>query len=744
MADDGSKIDSVQLAVRVEDGAAPSSKSSTEGSKKNANKPKMLSASQLSDLFRRLDTDNSGSLDLEEFKKVAAFLGLKVDTKELKRIYNESDDALKSGTGANSLSLREFQTAYTKLYLSATKNSLKSDGSQNEGESVRALRYGKADGSFFVEEYVGTTNSAKNKWQKTTWTASPSASSFDKPGQKVETTLEKLKALADAEIPGVYWWFDVAMQDVSDDSARAAISDTFDLPNDPVISGNYNSFGSLLNKDPRYRLGLGVGEVENSPSLHLFVQALWIKGRPLRYLLPVWLDFPTQGEDWWTKNVTAPLKDYYSTRIAWMFSSSGGTSSHERMELHTALESANSLAKRIAVPIPMPINPTPKELEEFEKFKEDAQAHFKRNYAVEVPSVTERNGDPPTWLLPTSELKKHPPQVQYANLGMHLLFGKTASAEERETKAPGILLTIRQLERDDPSKRGTISDFELASRSGIIGRILSGVRCRIHHLIVTQQTAHPEGSIADHLIGLATLITAAVNNFSMDTMGSINEWLSVLEDDSIDLPVSKHTEHCRSVNAIMTVVNDALTPTLNIISDLKERVKAAEAELAASAPASSTKSLRRRSSVGVGGSSNVVAVKDVTADEIRVFLGDKPVESFFDKLLDGNEDFKGLNYWSKRQEEFGLKADQTKAQVLDALEEKRAFYGYVLAIATVFLSPASVLTGYFGMNFTNMVELDPATYPATPGVNLLWVIGGITYGVLLLATIHWRVLYSTT
>ena len=724
MADDGSKIDSVQLAVRV------------EGSKNKP--PKMLSASQLSDLFRRLDTDNSGSLDLEEFKKVAAKLGLKVDTKELKRIYNESDDALKSGTGANSLSLREFQTAYTKLYLSATKNSLKSDGSQNEGEFVRALRYGKADGSFFVEEYFGNTNSAKNNWRKTTWTASPSASSFDKP---VETTLEKLKALADAEIPGVYWWFDVAMQDVSDDSARAAFSKMFDLPNDPVISGNYNSFGSLLNKDPRYRLGFRVGEVENSPSLHLFVQALWIKGRPLRYLLPVWLDFPTKGEDWWTKHVSAPVKDYYSTRIAWMFSSSGGTSSHERMELHAALESADSLAKRIAVPI----DPAD---DETEKFKEDAQAHFEHNYAVEVSTarVTERNGDPPTWLLPTSELKKHPPQVQYANLGMHLLFGKTASAEERETKAPGILLTIRQLERDDPSKRGTISDFELASRSGIIGRILSGVRCRIHHLIVTQQTAHPEGSIADHLIGLATLITAAVNNFSMDTMGSINEWLSVLEEDSIDLPVSKHTEHCRAINAIITVVNDYLNPTLTIISDLKEaeRVMAAEAELAASAPASSTKSLRRRSSVGVGGSSNVVAVKDVTADEIRVFLGDKPVESFFDKLLDGNEDFKGLNYWSKRQEEFGLKADQTKAQVLDALEEKRAFYGYVLAIATVFLSPASVLTGYFGMNFTNMVELDPATYPATPGVNLLWVIGGITYGVLLLATIHWRVLYSTT
>ena len=105
---------------------------------------------------------------------------------------------------------------------------------------------------------------------------------------------------------------------------------------------------------------------------------------------------------------------------------------------------------------------------------------------------------------------------------------------------------------------------------------------------------------------------------------------------------------------------------------------------------------------------------------------------------------KGLEYWKKIQDDFEKKADDTRDAVTTALEEKRAFYGYVLAIATVFLSPASILTGYFGMNFTNMVELDPLTYPSAPGIVLLWIIGGIIYGLLLLASIHWRILYSTT
>lgn len=728
---EGTSSVSIQLAEPVTPGSSEGSpmKSVRESGKAKA-QPKLLTASQLSDIFLRLDKDNSGSLDFEEFKEVVKKLGLKVDSKDLKRIYNESDDSHKSGTGANSLSLREFQTAYTKLFLSMTKASNSTKGLPDEEAVVRVLRYGTSEGSYFVDEYVGTTSSVK---QKTTTKKSPGVAEVSTSTQKVDLSLKSLKVLANAETPGVFWWFDVAMHDVSDDVARTEIALLFDLPDNAVLSGNYNSFGNLLPKEPRYRVGFGTGSIHSTPSLHLFVQALWLQGRPLRYLLPAWLDYSTKGDDWWTKNVHAPVKDYYSTRIAWMFSSARGHHQNQRRELHAALESAESLARRIAVTTSGDDS-------------EQAEAHFEE-FAVPISSahIIARNGDAPTWLMPTSELKKHPPQIQYANLGMHLLMHDKAST-------PGILLTIRQLESDLPfaKKRKPLSgaDAELASRSGIIGRILTGVRCHIRLVLVEMQGAHTGGSINDHLIDLATLITAAVNNFSMNTMGSINEWLSVLEDDSIDLPVSKHTEHCRSVNNIISTINDYLQPMLEIISGMKEAERTkAEMEIAgaSSGPPQHATGLRRRSSIG----GSVVPVHEATS-EITAFLGNKPTEAFFDKLLEGSEDFKGLNYWSKRQDELGDKADKTKAQVVDALEEKRAFYGYVLAIATVFLSPASVLTGYFGMNFTNMKELNgleeggEVQYPSAPGVVLLWIIGGVCYGLLLFMTIHWRILYSTT
>lgn len=68
----------------------------------------------------------------------------------------------------------------------------------------------------------------------------------------------------------------------------------------------------------------------------------------------------------------------------------------------------------------------------------------------------------------------------------------------------------------------------------------------------------------------------------------------------------------------------------------------------------------------------------------------------------------------------------------------------MLTIITTILAPLAILTGYFGMNFDNMVELDHNTYPSTPGVKIMWVICGVSYGTLLLVAFHFRVMYSAT
>ena len=43
-----------------------------------------------------------------------------------------------------------------------------------------------------------------------------------------------------------------------------------------------------------------------------------------------------------------------------------------------------------------------------------------------------------------------------------------------------------------------------------------------------------------------------------------------------------------------------------------------------------------------------------------------------------------------------------------------------------------------------MIELQAVTYAGAPGVTLLWIVAGVIYGALLMAAIHWRILYSAT
>jgi len=574
----------VNIGIGIEcSSATETKKSEPQGTGKDkTQKPmRMMSSSQLSDLFRRLDRDGSGTLDLVEFKKIVEKLGLEVEAGELNRIFKSSDVQESS-----SLSLREFQSAYSKLYLSVTKKGKIIRGEIERGEFVRVLRYGNgADKKYFVEEYVGTTV-VGSSWKKTT---SDGTSVITETLEKM--TLEDLKTKAFAEKGGCYWWFDIAMHDVSDDISLKEITRAFDVPESEMIAHNYNNFGNMLNTDPRYRMSLGKGNT--SSGLSLFTQALWIKGRPLRYLLPLYLDFSTKGEDWFTQNISAPLKDYYSTRFAWLFHSSGGHAANAKLELKSALEAADALAKEIC----------------------GDESEFEKRHAVPVsaPFVHQRSSDP-TWLMPSSELKKHQPKVQYSTLGLHLLMQDNASE-------PGVLLTIRKLESDDfksdVSKLKSVSEMDVASRSGIIGRILAGVRSHLYKVIVQQQGIHEwGGGIADRLVDLAVLITGMVHNFSMNTSGALEEWIAVLEEDSIDLPVSKHTEHCRSLKSIIASIDDYVMPLRNLLVEMKE-----VEEQRAAVEASSDKSKSGPNPTLVTRRKSILPVKDLQ-QELRPFWGE--------------------------------------------------------------------------------------------------------------------------
>jgi Mg2+ and Co2+ transporter CorA len=115
-------------------------------------------------------------------------------------------------------------------------------------------------------------------------------------------------------------------------------------------------------------------------------------------------------------------------------------------------------------------------------------------------------------------------------------------------------------------------------------------------------------------------------------------------------------------------------------------------------------------------------------------------------LLDGYEvlDIKGLQYWKERLEKYEHKLNDVHELMNHQLDEKRNFISFSLTIVTTVLAPMAILTGYFGMNFDNMTELNSNTYHYAPGVTLLWILCGVIYGLMLVLALHFRIIYSAT
>lgn len=132
-------------------------------------------------------------------------------------------------------------------------------------------------------------------------------------------------------------------------------------------------------------------------------------------------------------------------------------------------------------------------------------------------------------------------------------------------------------------------------------------------------------------------------------------------------------------------------------------------------------------------------------DIVKHFFGDNSYRDFR-IMLDGYEplDFKGLLYWRERLDRYEAKLGDVDELIASQLDEKRNFTTFSLTIITTVLAPMAILTGYFGMNFDNMTELDHTTYEYAPGITLMWILTGVVYGLMLIMSLHFRIIYSAT
>jgi hypothetical protein len=253
-----------------------------------SSKPKpRLTTPQLYDLYRRLDINGDGELDMGEFLAV----GKKLDFQDESLIVKAFRFADTSASGK--LDMEEFVTAYEAMY----NGNLAGSGGGDESY-VRAVRYGMDKSSkparIIMQSYTGSLA------EITKFSDLIKESEKDIKGT-LETIVEKM--IIDSVNNQKYgsnilWWVDISTSDVLPNIVSNVIQN-FGLPSD-VEPCFLNEFLST-ERDTRIRMGSGKitkpsikklngGEALEVKSLNLFIQSMWLQNLPIVHEYGAWVD----------------------------------------------------------------------------------------------------------------------------------------------------------------------------------------------------------------------------------------------------------------------------------------------------------------------------------------------------------------------------------------------------------------------------------------------------------------------
>mmetsp|Transcript_13380 Transcript_13380/g.13877 ORF Transcript_13380/g.13877 Transcript_13380/m.13877 type:complete len:932 (-) Transcript_13380:194-2989(-) len=800
---------------------------------------RMLTCGQLSDLFRRLDKDGNGELDLEEFTQIISKLKINANEDFIARIFRKVDVA-KSGT----LDLQEFVSAYQMIFTRPSSfmgNNMpdkKGLVGKKISEFLCAIRYGiDLEGHTLYELYLGKVvdlpdgplllMDEKRVYKITNineiadmeyevvagWTATLGDINELMVRDSMNNKMGKSKIL---------WWLDVSMVKVASYRIDKYVAG-FGLPNDSKFRSAFGQFGTCLPKEEKSHIyaGNGTSNLGGVSSLSFFVQALWIYNLPIVHHMPSWLD--NIIENYCSQSIKNSIKNYYYSRFAFLISTS--VSSHARHEEYSnTYDNAKLMADRLD---------DTRDDDDDEQFPNNTIGPIDKvsaNILLPAPPLKHRQSkwrNDPTWLISGSDLKKRTPKLQFNDLSLHLL---------DQGHGPSALITIREIDNEKEAyganqKKKLSSSLLEDSKCGIIGRILTGVRACILKNLCRDGIVAVAGELTDSSGALAAVIISLIQSFSMNTQGSLDTWLNLISAGVDDLAVSKHSAHAKELGNIIHLLRDYVEPTHEIFDSLyregakiladealaeehaailaeEEALRAEEEKVfqrerlesigsvgssssssdenCSSSMSSSiqpiTSSQRKLSALKVSTSgrkfSQLPAKKPVQRKSItlrrrtgitaeiqlsfatlspgiqNVPINFSTIRGFFGTtacqnlgmILEGDEslEIKGTKYWSEQLGLLNTTFEKVKEDIRVRLEEKRNFFSFILTTVTVGLAPLTILTGYWGMNFENMWELDPDTYPDIPGVKLMWLTAFFVYCAFLIMSIHFRILYSAT
>lgn len=222
----------------------------------------MLTAVQLSDLFRRLDSDASGELDMDEFLKITSKLKINDDEDFIVDVFRSVDT-----NNSGKLNMNEFIAAYQKVYIGMIKNRSKHVSNSTYvkiKDYITALRYGHdKNGSYIFDIYRGDFDNINEilKFhcldEKLNFAEHFTQQNVNESGESITLSALNDLIVSDSKTntnssgkSSINWWVDIAMDGVSRSKMDNYIT-VFGLPNDTYFRSRYAAFNKPLPQEKK-------------------------------------------------------------------------------------------------------------------------------------------------------------------------------------------------------------------------------------------------------------------------------------------------------------------------------------------------------------------------------------------------------------------------------------------------------------------------------------------------------------